>query len=83
MPRFVGSLFDDMYKFVAEAGTTDFFMIDGDVNGSWTPAPAQLFTRIFLDALSPDMFRHACTAQLIVNDELHSRPVQIIVDGGT
>ena len=32
MPRFVGSLFDTMWKFVAEAGSTAFFMIDGDVN---------------------------------------------------
>ena len=46
MPRFVGSLFDAMGKFVAEAGSIDSFMIDGDANGSWKPAPAQLFTRI-------------------------------------
>ena len=29
---FVGSLFDAVCKFVAEAGSADFFMIDGDVN---------------------------------------------------
>ena len=33
MPRFVGSLFDAMCKFVAEAGSTEFFMNDGDVDG--------------------------------------------------
>ena len=79
MPRFVGSLFDDMCKFVAEAGSTDFFMMDGDVNGSWKAAPAQLFTRIFLDALSPDMFRHAHASKSIANDELYSRPVQLFL----
>ena len=60
MPRFVGSLFDAMCNLVAEAGSTEFFMNDGDVDGSWKAAPAQLFTRIFLDASSPDVFRHAC-----------------------
>ena len=77
--RFVGSFFDAMCKFVAEAGSTDFFMIDGDVNGLWKAAPAQLFTRILLDALSPDMFRHACTSTLIVNDEVYSRPMQLFL----
>ena len=51
MSRFVGSLFDAMGKFLAEAGSIASFMIDGDVNGSWRPAPAQLFTRILLHAL--------------------------------
>ena len=32
MARFVGSLFDAMCKFVAAAGSTDFFMIDSDAN---------------------------------------------------
>ena len=42
---FVGSLFDAMCKFVANTGSTDFFMIDGDVNGPSKPDPTQLFTR--------------------------------------
>ena len=45
MPRFIGSRFDAKCKFVVEVGSTDFFTI-GDVNGSWNPAPAELFTRI-------------------------------------
>ena len=79
MPRLVGPLFGAMCKIVAEAGPTEFSMIDGDVNGSWKPAPAQLLTRMFFYARSPDMFRHACTSQLIVNDELCSRPVQLFL----
>ena len=67
-----------MCKFVAEAGSTGFFMLS-DVNGSWKAAPAQLFTRNFLDALSPDMFGHGCTSKLIANDGLHSRPVQLFL----
>ena len=31
---------------------------------------------IFFHALSPDIFRHVCTSQLIISDELYSRPVQ-------
>ena len=54
-------------------------LVGGDVNGSWKPTPAQLFTRVFEDALSPGMFRHSCTSQLIVNGELYSRPVQIFL----
>ena len=42
MPRFVRSLFDAMCKIVAEAGSTDYFIIGGDVNGSWKPALALL-----------------------------------------
>ena len=68
-----------MCKFVAEAESPDFFMIDGDVDASWKAAPAQLFNRIFWDALSPDMFRHAFAAKLIVNDELNSGPVQLFL----
>ena len=45
-------------QFVDEEGVTGFFMIGGDVNGSWKPASAQLFSRKCLDAISPDMFRH-------------------------
>ena len=55
---------------VAEAGTVDFFMV-GDVRGSWKSAPAKLFTRIFLDATSPEVFRHACMSQLMFNDEIY------------
>ena len=56
-----------------------FFMIGGDVNGSWKTAPAQLFTRIFLDAMSPGMFRHACTSRLTVNDKLYARPMDLFL----
>ena len=77
MPRFVRSLFDYMRKFVADTGSTGFFTIDGDVNGLWKPAPARLFTRAVLDTLSPDVFKQACTYQLIVNDKLHSRPMHV------
>ena len=79
MARFVGSLFDAMCEFVAEPGSTDFFMIGGDIWGSWKAAPAQLFTRIFLEAISPDMFRHACVSRLIVNDELYARPMELFL----
>ena len=77
MPRFVGSLFDAMCKFVDEEGVMDFFMIGGDVNGSWKPASAQLFPRIFLDAISPDMFRQACISRLILNDDLYTQPMDL------
>ena len=33
----------------------------------------------FFNTLSPDMFRHACTSQLIANDELYSRPMQLFL----
>ena len=47
MPRFIGSLFDAMCKFVAEAGSTGFFMKKGDVSGSWKPAPAHFLPVFF------------------------------------
>ena len=34
---------------------------------------------LFLDALPLDMFRHACTSQMIVNDELYSQPVHLFL----
>ena len=80
---FVGSLFDAMREFVAETGSTVFFMIDGDVSRPWTAALAQLVSRSFLDAIKPDMFGHACKSQLIVHDKVHSRPIINILDGGT
>ena len=43
-----------MYKFVAEAGTVDFFVV-GDVPGAWKSAPAQLFTRISLEAIGSEI----------------------------
>ena len=70
MLRFVGALFDAMCTFVAEAGTIEFFMVGGDVRGSWKSAPARLLTHTFSDATSPEVLRHACTSQLIVNDDL-------------
>ena len=48
-------------------------IIGGHVRGSWKAAPpAQLLLvpGIFLDVISPDVFRHAFTSQFIVNDEL-------------
>ena len=63
---------DAMWKFVAEAGAVDFFLV-GDVRLSWKSTPAPLFTRIFFDAISPEVFRHACMSQLMVNDELYSQ----------
>ena len=56
MLRFVGALFDAMCTFVAEAGTIEFFMVGGDVRGSWGSAPAQLFTLTYLEAVSPEVF---------------------------
>ena len=38
-----------MCKFVANTESAEFFMIDGDVNGSWKTAPAQLFRVISND----------------------------------
>ena len=38
MPQVVWSLLDAMCKFVDEERLADFFMIGGDVNGSWKPA---------------------------------------------
>lgn len=70
MRRFVGYLFEAMCKFVAAAGSTELLMIDGDIDGSWKAAPAQLLTRAFSRAFSPDVFRHAWTPLSIVNDEL-------------
>ena len=68
-----------MCKFVAEVGISDFFMVGGDFRGAWKSAPAQLFTRIFLDAISPEVFRQACTSQLLVNDELYSQPMDLVL----
>lgn len=79
MARFVGYLLYSISEFVAEPGPANFFMIDGDAIGSWKPAPAQTFTRIFSDAISPGMFRHACTSRLIVNDELYARPMDLFL----
>lgn len=81
MAQFVGSLFDATCKFVAEPGLIDLFMIGGDVRGSWNAAPAQLSTRLFFSTISPDVFIHACTSRLLVNDELHSRPVGLFFYG--
>ena len=53
-------------------------MVGGDVRGSWKSAPAQLFTGIFLDAISPEVSRHACMSQLMVNDELYPQPVGLL-----
>ena len=78
MHRFIETLFDVMCKCAAEAGTVDFFMVRG-IRGSWKSAPAQLFTRIFLDKISPEVFRHACISQLMVNDELYSRPMDLFL----
>ena len=55
------------------------FMVEGDFRGTWKSAPAQLFTRIFLDAISPEVFRQACTSQLPVNDELYSQPMDLFL----
>ena len=66
-------------EFVAEVGISDFFMVGGDFRGAWKSAPAQLFTRIFLDAISPEVFRQACTSQLLVNDELYSQPMDLFL----
>ena len=68
-----------MCKFVAEVGISDFFMVEGDFRGAWKSAPAQLFTRTFLDAISPEVFRQACTSQLLVNDELYSQPMDLFL----
>ena len=56
MLRFVEEIFDYVCKFVAELGTIDFFMVGGDVRGSWGSAPAQLFTLTYLEAVSPEVF---------------------------
>ena len=40
MSRFVQRIFDAMYKFVAEGGSTEYFMTDGDIDGSSKIAPA-------------------------------------------
>ena len=64
MLRFVGSLFDAVCKFVAEAGSTEVLVIDGDVNRPWKPAPLHLYTCIFFYAPSHDVLRHACTSQI-------------------
>ena len=77
MARFVDTLFDDMCKFFAEVGISVFFMVGGDFRGAWQSAPAQHFTRIFLDAISPVVFRQACTSQLLVNDELYSQSIYL------
>ena len=53
MLRFVEVLFDDMCKFVAEAGTIEFFMVRGIVRGSWKSAPAHFFTRTFWKRCHP------------------------------
>ena len=73
MARFADMLFDDMCEFVAEVGISDFFMVGGDFRGAWKSEPAQRFTGIFLDAISPEDFRQACTSQLLVNDGLYSQ----------
>ena len=67
MARFVETLFIDMCKFVAEVGISDYLMVGGNFRGAWKSAPAQLFTRIFLDAISPGVFRQACTSRVPVN----------------
>ena len=72
-------LFDDMCKFVAEPRTIEFFMVGGDVRGSWKSALAQLFTRTFLEAISPEVLRYACTSQLIVNADLYSQPMDLFL----
>ena len=68
-----------MYTFVAEGGSTEYFMTDSDIGGSWRAAPAQLFLPLFLEALTPDMFRHACVSWLIVNDGLYTQPMDLFL----
>ena len=68
-----------MCKFVAEPGTFEILIFGGDARDSRKSAPAQRFTRRFLEAIWSEVFRYACTSQLIVNDDLYSQSMYLVL----